>query len=600
MSRLQRDPLVRALAALRPDPWRCVLAVLAGAAALGSAIALLGVSGWLVTRASQQPPVLHLMVAVVAVRALGLGRGVLRYAERLVGHDVALRGAVTLRTRLYSGLASAPSAAVASLRRGDVLARLGADVDTLADLVARALLPAAVAAVAGVGAVVAVTLVLPAAGAVLAAGLVVAGVVAPVLAGRAATRAERDAADARSAVAAEVLDLLDGLPELTVAGALPARLARHGDLEERLAARVDAATRPAAAGALLATLGTGGAVLAVTALAADAVGAGRLDPVLLAVAVLVALGAAETVAGLPAAATALVRARRAAERICDLLDAAGAVPAEASPAPGLPMRRPHLQARGLACAPAGAAPVVTGLDLDLPPGARVAVVGASGTGKSTLLQTLAGLLTAAGGDLTLAADGRAPLGMSAFTPAELRRAVTFVADDAHVFATTVRENLRLAVPDADDAALTAALQQAGLGPWLAAHPDGLDTRLAADVTGEGDGVLSGGERRRLLLARALLADAGVLLLDEPAEHLDPATADALVTAVLGRGPGAPAAGRTVVVVTHRLAPLRSADEVLVLDGGRVAARGTHDELLRTHPPYRRAVHHELAEEFAAG
>lgn len=580
--RLRRDPLWRALRALRPDPAGAALAVLAGTAALGAAIALMGTSGWLISRAAQQPPVLYLMVAVVSVRALGIGRGVLRYAERLASHDVALRGVVTLRETLYQRLSAADPAVAAGLRRGDLLARVGADVDTLSDVVVRALFPFAVALVTAGATVLALALILPAAAAVLAVALLLAGVVAPILAGLAARRAERDAAAARTAVSAEVLTLLDGLPELTVAGVVPDRRSHLARLERGLARDLDAAARPAAWAAGLASLATGAAVVGCLLLGVTATASGALAPVMLAVVTLIPLAAAETVIALPGAATTLVRARAAATRVTELLDAP---PAARRPDARNRISSPGLEVRGLACGWAQRPPAVRGVDLDLPFGARVAVVGASGTGKSTLLLTLAGLLPPRSGAVTLVGDddgAEVSLDGTAATAA-LRHAVLFTADDAHVFTTTVRENLRLARHYLGDDDLHAALETVGLGAWLAGLPDGLDTMIG---TGAGPGGrLSGGERRRLLLARATLSDAGVLLLDEPAEHLDTRTADDFVGAALG---AAMFGDRTVVVVTHRLSALDAADEVIVLAGGGVVARGTHEQLLRDHEPYRAA------------
>jgi ATP-binding cassette subfamily C protein CydC len=600
--RVSRDPLVRAVAALQPDPRRTALAVLAGTAALGSAIGLMATSAWLISRAAEHPPVLYLQVAVVATRAFGIGRGVLRYAERLVSHDVALRGVGALRERLYRALATADPATVARLRRGDLLARVGADVDTLADLVLRSLLPFAVALTTAAASAVLVATLLPPAGLVVAAGLAVAAFGAPPLAALSARRAELDAASARIELSAEVLALLDGVGELTVVGAVPERLARVADLDAALARRLDNARGPAAAAAALGTAATGLAMTAALLLGVQALSSDRLAPVLLAVVTLTPLAAAEAVAALPAAATGLVRARAAAERVLVLLDAgdgdesdtdtsgadtsdtdtsdtdtsgadtSGADTSGAdedggarrSPAgtAGRPAR-PTLVADQLACGWPGAEPTLTGLDLTLTPGRRVAVVGASGCGKTTLLLTLAGLLPPMAGRVTL--NG---VDLADHDPQIVRQTVSFTAEDAHVFTTTLRENLRVARPGASDTELVDALARAGLGHWPAALPQGLDTMLGSGGTG-----LSGGERRRLLLARALLVGADVLLLDEPDEHLDPQTADALVSDILtgdiltGGDPG-PA----VVVVTHRPTLLRqgrlsTAGEVTVLDGG---------------------------------
>ena len=606
--RLRHDPVVRAVAALDPDPARTLLAVLTGTLALGSAVGLMATSAWLISRAAQHPPVLYLQVAVVGTRFFGISRGVLRYAERLGSHDVALRGVGAVRERLYRRLAAADPVLVAGLRRGDLLARVGADVDALADLVVRSLLPFAVALTTAAGAALLVGWLLPPAGLVVAVGLLAAAVIAPWLAGRSARQAEEQASQARTDTSAEVLALLDGVAELTVAGAVPARLDRLATLDADLAVRLDRAARPAAAATGLSTLATGLAMVAALALGVAAVTGGRLSGVLLAVVTLTPLAAAEAVAALPAAATGLVRARTAAERVLALLEApaasssaaaGGTDPDDDTPAPKVdPLPAPVLTAEALACGWPGTAPTLTGLDLTLAPGRRIAVVGGSGCGKTTLLLTLAGLIPPVAGRVTLGsvaagdATGTAH-DLAGLDPGVVRRTVSFTAEDAHIFTTTVRENLRVARPDADDDELTAVLARAGLADWTSGLPAGLDTML-----GSGGSGLSGGERRRLLLARALLVGAGVLLLDEPTEHLDPATADALVHDVLTAGSGSAGSGSAgtgsgekgpaVVIVTHRLAPLAAADEVLLLEGGHVVARGTHSWLLDRNFTYRDA------------
>ncbi len=578
-----RHPLSRTIVAMQIAPWRVALACVTGSAALACAIALIGTSGWLISRAAQHPPVLYLMVAVVAVRAFGIGRGVLRYAERLVTHDVALRGVVTLRTTLYARLAAADPAVAAGLRRGDLLARIGADVDAVGDVVVRSLLPFATAALTALISVGALALVLPAAGAVLAVAVLVAGIAAPMLAGLAARRDLRDTVAARSAMSGEVLALLDGLAELTVAGAVAERQHRLARTDQELGTALERAARPAAWAAALSTTAMGAAVVGCLVVGVSAVSSGQLRPVFLAVVTLVPLAVAEVVSGLPAAATVLVRARVAAERVVALLDCVPLkAPMSRGENPGTQETEsgsPQLRADALGCGWNGRPTVLRDVDLDLSAGRRVAVVGPSGSGKSTLLLTLAGLLPPAAGWLRL--DGAE---LADLDPQLVRRTVHLCADDAHVFTTTVRENLRVAAPQADDTDLHRVLDRAGLAGWLTALPTGLDTMIG-DPSGPGAGLggwaLSGGERRRLLLARALLTGADVLLADEPAEHLDPQTADALVEELFG-------SGSSVLVVTHRLSGLQGADEILVLGEGRVTARGRHEELLSTHPPYREA------------
>ncbi len=587
-----RGTLRRAVALLEVDRRRFALAVVLGTLALGCAVALAAVSAWLIARASQMPPVLTLSVATVGVRAFGIGRGVLRYVERLVSHDLALSGMTRLRTTLYERLADGRAGAVLSVRRGDLLARVGADVDDVGDLVVRGLLPVAVAATLGVATSAAMILIWPPAGLALVACLLLAGVVAPWLAGRAARRTERLGAQARADVNAEALGLLDDAGPLTVAGRVPARLDALRDADRRARGAVDAGAGAAAVAAGLGLLATGLAVLAALVTGVPAVGDGRLDPVLLAVVVLTPLAAFEATSVLPQAAVQVHRSRAAAARILALVDAADAAdpadpagiaaPPAVAPGPsptsaallGSPADdgpTPHLAARGLVVGWPGGPPLVSGLDLDLRPGRVVAVVGPSGTGKTTLLLTLAGLLPPQRGSLTLDTDPR-------LTPGT---AVALTAEDAHVFGTSVLENLRVARGDVRDDEARDALELAGLGPWVAGLPDGLATVLGPDGR-----TLSGGERRRLLLARALVAPAPLLLLDEPTEHLDVTGADAVLRTLRAQ------ADRGVLVVTHRLTGLEVVDEVVRLAEGHVAARGTHADLLARDADYREAVWHE--------
>ncbi len=591
-----RDPLWRAVALLDVRPARVALAVLLGVLSLGSAVALGAVSAWLIARASQMPPVLTLSIATVGVRTFGIGRGVFRYVERLTSHDVALRGMANLRTALYQRLAVGRPEATLRLRRGDLLTRVGADVDAVGDAVVRGLLPIAVATVLGVGTVIAMGLFLPAAGLSLAACLLLAGVVAPWLAARAARTTEQRAASARATLSTVSLGLLDDAGPLTVQGRTPQELAALREADRELASASDAGARPAALGALLGSLATGVATLAALVLGVPAVQAGTMTPVELAVIVLTPLASFEAVSVLPTAAIQLQRSRAAARRIMSLLDSAapdeadGAPVADSDPArtalPGHASPQhdvPALSARALSCGWPGRDPVVEGLDLDVRPGRSIAVVGPSGAGKTTLLLTLAGLIPARAGDLAL--DGTPVAGLA---HEDVARSVVLTSEDAHVFETSVLENLRVARGDVTPNEAVDALERAGLGSWLAALPDGVDTELGPDAQS-----VSGGERRRLLLARALVSPAPLLLVDEPAEHLDSATADRLVRDLLSQR-----SERGVVLVTHRLSPLDAADEIIVLSGGRVTGRGSHTALLASHPGYREgfAREHEAPEE----
>ncbi|CAM5449647.1 thiol reductant ABC exporter subunit CydD [Streptomyces viridifaciens] len=567
-----------------PAAPRMALSVLLGALALGSAVALTATSGYLISRASQMPPVLYLMMAVTSVRAFGIGRSVFRYAERLVSHDAVLRTLGTLRAAVHRRLTALAPAGLPAFRRGDLLSRLVADVDAIQDHHLRWRLPAAVAAVVSLASTVAMGAFLPAAGLVLGLGLLLAGALVPALAARWSAGAERRQAPARGQLATSVVDAFTGTAELTVAGALPRRLAAVRTADAALTGLAARSAATTALGTGLIALLTGLTVVGAAAVGIQGVRGGSLAPVCLAVVVLTPLAAFEAVTGMPLAVRARQRSRAARARLDEVLRAPEPVTDTAEPL-ALPEHPLPVAVRGLTVRhPGQSEDALAGLDLDLAPGRRIAVVGPSGSGKTTLAQALLRFLEPVAGSVTFAAGRPQAVDSRALAGEDVRRVIGLCAQDAHVFDSSLRENLRLARPGADEDELRAALAAARLLDWTDTLPEGLDT-----MVGEHGARLSGGQRQRLALARALLADFPVLVLDEPAEHLDLPTADALTADLLTA-----TAGRTTVLITHRLAGLDdgTVDEVLVLDGGRVAERGRWSELVaepdgRLHAMWRR-------------
>ncbi len=526
-----------------------VRALLAGIGGELCAVALIASAAWLIARAGQHPALSVLALAIVGVRAFSLFRGALRYAERLAGHDAALRILADLRVRVYEALRRSDRVP----RDADLVQRMVSDVEAVQDLLLRCLLPAAVAWSVGLAAVAFTAVLLPVAGLVLAAGVVVAGAVLPGLAAYASRANGRRAAGARADLAVHALDVARGADDLAVFGATDRFVAR-ADADAARLARLERGS--AAVEAVVAALGT--AVQGLTAVGVFRVAAGH-GAVLITVLSLTALAAVESVLPVAGAARCLSRILPSIRRVTALLAAPPARTRGTCAVPAFP-RLELVRVR----AAYGPTVALDGVDLRVPYGRKVAIVGASGAGKSTLLGVLSGEIPVRGAVLL----GDTPV--SECDPGAVRAAVRGLSQDAHVFATSIRANVALARPDASPAELDSAASRAGLLAWIRSLPDGWET----PVTG-----VSGGQRRRLLLARALLADPPILVLDEPTEGLDLATADRLVTGLFD-------GDRTVVLVTHRLAPLAAADEVIVLDRGKVVGRGAHEELIACPGPYR--------------
>jgi len=553
----RRDPLLRLLALARPLRRQLLLAVAAGAAATGCGVALLAVSGFLLARASQHPNIIAISAAVVAVRALSAGRGVFRYVERLASHDAAFRILADVRVRIYRRLERLAPAGLTALRSGDLLARLISDVDATQDLFIRGITPPLAAALVGAGAVAACLLILAPAGAVLAAGLLAAGVGVPVLAAVAARAAARRVAPVRGQLAGTFTELLAGAADLHAFGAEETALAAVTAAEEDLTrqARRNASVYGLSTG--LSSAITGVTVWGVLLLGVAATGDGTLTRVPLAVLTLTALASFEAVTALPAAAVQLGQARASARRITEVLDAPDPIREPVTPRP-LPDGPVWVTLRGAEVRyQPGDPAALDGVDLDLPPGRRVALIGPNGAGKSTVASVLLRFVDLTAGTATLNGHD-----LASYASDAVRTVIGGCPQDPHVFDASLRDNLRLARPAATEKQLDDAAARAGLLDWIRSLPLGWDTPAGARGA-----ALSGGQRQRLALARALLADPALLILDEPTAHLDADSRRALTRDLL-----AATAGRATLLITHDLEGLDQIDEIVVLSHGNVVDR----------------------------
>ncbi len=533
---------------------RLALSIALAAGATGAAAALLATSGYLISRAAQRPMVIALAVTITAVRSFGIARAALRYAERLASHELTLRQLARLRSQFFARLAPLVPGRLARQGRGELLARFVGDVDAMADLYLRSLIPALVALVVIAGAAVAGWIMLSAIGIVLVVALGADAVLSAWLADRVGAVSGRSQAPVRAQLTGRLIEAIDGSGELALAGHTEQTVQQLRAIDGRLAAlgRREAVAS-ALAGGVHALLSAAGLV-AVLVVAIAGVHDHVLSGLLIAAAVFLFLGAREATAPLPVAAQRTRSCLTSAARLAEISEQ---TPAVTDPQwPVVPPGRGSLEVSGVRVVYDGeTAPVLDGAELTLDPGEHVALIGESGAGKTTLAEMLVRFRDPDRGAVTL--DG---VDIRDMTQDTLRAAVLLCGQDAHLFNTTVRENLLIGHRSASDDDLWGALEAVSLDDWARSLPGGLDGRV-----GQQGELVSGGQRRRLALARALLSPARFLILDEPVAHLDPDLAERVMANVLEH-----AEGRGILVITHDTATLGGFDRVLALARGRLS------------------------------
>ena len=537
--------------------WALLFGVLASA----SVVALLGTSGYLISKAAEMPPVLTLTVAAAMVRGYAVSRSVFRYAERLAGHDAAFRGLSQVRVRVYQGLERITPIGLARFTRGDLLARLGADVDAATDLPLRVVLPWVQAAVVALGATAWVVFLLPTSGAWLAVLSLVMVTLVPWWLARTAARVQQRISPAQARVTESVVSSIDSATQLCAYGMESDAVASVRRADNSVISLTNRESFAVGLGAGVTTALQGAAVFLALLSAVPAVTSGVLDPVWLAVVAFIPLALFEVLGTVPPAALALQRLRGSADRIAQITEVPHVVDQRVTE---LPLGFDSLVVQNL-CArwPSSTREALRNVSFTVSPGQRVAIVGPSGSGKSTLAAALMGFLPYSGSARLNGCEIR-DAGSE-----QVCAVIGLLAQRSHIFDTTIRGNVTLARPNAAEADIVRAYEQAQLTTWMNRLPEGDETEvgsLGVDI--------SGGEQQRVGLARVLLADRSLVVLDEPTEHLDAQTAQA-VNAVISEA----TRSTTTVIISHDISSVMDADIVLELADGAIVAMSSPDDLI---------------------
>jgi thiol reductant ABC exporter CydC subunit len=531
-------------------------AALLGAITLMSSIALMATSGWLISQASQMPPVLTLSVAVVGVRTFALSRGVARYAERLVSHNATFKSLTGIHRAIFDRLELLAPAGLPAFRSGDLLARLVADVDSVQDLPLRVLMPIFSGALAASFAIGLTAWILPAAGLILFLTLMFAAIVIPAITIKSAAKSEQATAQTRGELVNELIEFYAGNADIIALGQHEVALTRISQIDSSLtkAASKQAYTIGLASGLLI--LAQGVAIITSTWAGIVAFESGQLDGVLLAVLAMIPMAAFESVSNFPAAALALSRVRGSSERIIEIIEKPLPViePAKSAGFSGYLIDLESISASWFADTQNSADKAIHDkaihdVTFKLPENTSIGLVGPSGSGKSTIISVLLKFLTPSTGSYQLGGVNSTEL-----TGTEIRKKLILNSPEQHVFATSIAENLKLAsaAPETlTDAQIWQVLEKVDLAQWVKSLPNQLETLI-----GERGSTMSGGQKQRLTLARLFIANPQVWILDEPTEHLDSKLADRIMAALV-----ADTVNSSLIVASHRPADTANLDQI---------------------------------------
>jgi ATP-binding cassette, subfamily C, bacterial CydCD len=571
----KRNMLARLLSFLRGSWSMVALSVLLGTLTVGANVSLMGTSAWLISTAALHPSVAVLQVAIVGVRFFGISRGVFRYLERLVSHDVTFRLLSRLRVWFYERLEPLTPARLMDYRAGDLLARITGDVQTLENFYVRVVSPPLVALLTAISVSIFLASFYPMLALVLTGFFLALGLALPLLSQLLSRAPGRALINLRSDLHTRLIDSIQGLPDILAYGrgrdrlSLMSETGRAYGLAQRQMASISGLQT--ALTVLITNLGMWMVLFLTIPLVSD----GRLDGVMLGTLALLTLASFEAVTPLPLAAQMWESVKASAGRLFDIVDAEPVVSENRvlRLETGKNESISSLQFSNLAfCYPNQSLPALRDISFELEPGKSMAIIGPSGAGKSTIVSLLLRFWDYSSGEIRL--GGKALHGLE---QDEVRARYAVVSQSSYFFNTSVRENLRLARPSASQEEIEAAARQAQIHDFILMLPKGYDTLI-----GEQGLRLSGGERQRMAIARALLKDAPILVLDEPTANLDPLTERQVLETLFGV-----MKGRTSLLITHRLVGLENVDQILVMETGEIVERGTQAELLERSGTFHR-------------
>lgn len=555
----------RLLGFMKPLRGWILISTMTGLATVAAGVGLLGTSAYLIASAAFHPSIAELSVAVVGVRFFGISRGVFRYLDRLVSHHVNFKLLSILRIWFYNCLKLLAPARLIHYQRGDLLSRAIGDIDALDQFYVRAVSPVISAIFATVGFSLLVGSWNVRLGWILAAGLSVTSFVLPALVYIFSRGPAKQLVDQRAILSQTMLDTLRGAAEMMVFQQQEEGLTQINQVSlQTNRAQVGLAHSQGLSNGMNAVL-TQGTVAIMLLVGIPLVRTGELDGIMLAVIVLITMASFEISIPIAQAAQFWESSLQAARRLFEMADQQPAIIEPVIPV-SVP-EKPNILIRNLSFQYHGNLPLAADhLNIDLPYGRKIALVGENGSGKTTILNLLMRFWDCQPGEILI--DG---IPVQEFSPKELRQRIGYVSPGGAIFQTTLRQNLLLANPGALDADLLRVLDSVQLGEWVQTLPDGLDTWLGASGL-----TISGGQLQRIQLARGLLMDAPIYLLDEPTTHLDVETETRLISLFRSIFQN-----RSLVWVTHRLVGLDWLDEILLLDNGRVVERGNQHTLLES-------------------